>query len=419
MQAVEGRVANVELTGTYKDKNGLIKDFADKIRTKGPANTKDIERYLLLIDDLPGITAKAFMKPSATKGAGDLIIAVEQDFFEGSASVENRGSRFIGPWRAELVGAANSLFGIHDRTTLRLLGAQPLDELKYGELIHEEQIGSEGFRLKGRYAITSTEPGGSLSALGIQGDSNLFELEGLYPLLRGRQTNLNLLATFTHNNTTTDLAGVQIAEDKIRSVRLGGRFDFTDGFMGVNQIELTGTKGLDIFGATDDGVGRSRANGEHEFMRWNATVTRIQDLPVNKLSLLLTGTAQYSSDPLLASEEFTVGGGTFGRAYDAGEIAGDRGYSGAVELRYGGATGHDIVQSYQVYTYLDYGHVTNEAPVFGEVAEDSLTSTGIGARFNLAHDLSGYVELDKPLNKEVNAEGDDDSRLFFNLLKRF
>lgn len=419
VQAVEGRIANIEVTGQFKDKNDLIKSFADKIRSANAANTKEIERYLLLIDDLPGITARAFMKPSATQGAGDLIIAVDEDFFEGSASIENRGSRFIGPWRGELVGAFNSIFGIHDRTTLRALFASPLDELKFGEITHEEQIGSEGLRLKGRYAVTSTEPGGSLSNLGIQGDSNLFDLEGLYPLLRGRQMNLNLLGGFTHNNTSTDLAGAEIANDHIRSARLGGRFDFTDSLKGVSQLELLATKGLDIFDATDDGIGRSRANGEHDFLRLNGTVTRIQELPITDLSLFLSATGQYSNDPLLASEEFTVGGGMFGRTYDAGELAGDRGYAGVAELRYGGPVEADLLKAYQVYTFIDYGRVTNLSPVVGEVVHDSLTSAGIGTRFNLAYDVSGYIELDKPLNKDVNAEGDDDSRLFFNLLKRF
>lgn len=418
VQAVEGRIVNVEVTGTFKDNNGLIKAFADKIRSSQAANTKEIERYLLLIDDLPGITARSFMKPSATPGGGDLIIAVEEDFFEGSASIDNRGSRFVGRGRGELVGAFNSIFGIHDRTTLRALVASPTDELRYGEITHEQQLGSEGVRIKGRYAHTETEPGGSLSPLFIEGETDLFDIEGLYPIIRGRQMNLNLLAGFNANNSETDLAGLNIAKDRIRSVRAGARLDFTDGLRGVNQIEVSATQGLDVLNATNDGLGRSRANGEHEFFRANATVTRIQDI-WGDLSLLLSGTAQHSSDPLLASEEFTVGGPGFGRAYDSGEVAGDRGYAGQAELRYGRALQNEFLRSYQAYTYIDYGHITNLAPVVGEFRKDSITSAGLGVRFNLNYDVSGYVEWDTPLTKMVNAEGDDDSRFFFSLLKRF
>lgn len=419
VQALEGRIVNVQVTGNFKDSNGLIAKFADKIRSSNAANTREIERYLLLIDDLPGITARSFMKPSATKGGGDLIINVEEDFFEGSASIDNRGSRFVGRGRGELVGAFNSLFGIHDRTTLRAIVAAEPEELRFGEITHEEQIGSEGLRVKGRYAHTDTEPGGSLSALGIQGDTDLFDVEGLYPLLRGRQANFNLLGGFNATNSETDLAGINIAKDRIRSARFGARADFSDGLRGVNQLELIATQGLDVLNATSDGIGRSRANGEHEFMKVNASVTRVQDLFLPELSLMLSGAFQHSRDPLLASEEFTVGGPGFGRGYDAGEIAGDRGYSGIAELRYGGPVNNQYLQAYQLYTFLDYGHIKNLQPVVGEFREDSITSTGLGVRFNLAYDVSGYVEWDTPLTKMVNAEGDDDSRFFFNLLKRF
>lgn len=419
LRAVEGRVANVEVTGTYKDRGGLIRSMANKIKTAGPTNTSDIERYLLLIDDLPGITARSFVKPSQQQGGGDLVIVVEQDMFEGSASIDNRGSRFVGPWRGELVGAFNSLFGIHDRTTLRTILATQTEELQYGEITHEQQMFTEGLRVRGRYAITSTKPGGTLSPLGIEGDSELFDVEALYPLIRGRELNLGLNAGFSANNTVTELGGIEVGKDRIRTARLGTTLDFSDELRGINQFDLGVTQGLDVLDSTSDGAGRTRANAEHQFVRLNATATRVQDLWLPGVSALMSVTGQYSTDPLLASEEFTVGGPGFGRAYDSGELAGDRGYAGQLELRYGREVGGDLLASYQAYSFVDYGKVKNKSPVVGEVAEDSLTSAGLGVRYNLAYDLSGYLEAAVPLNKEVNAEGDDDPRFFMTLSKRF
>lgn len=419
VQAVEGRVENVEVTGEFKDRGGLIRSMANKIHSEGPTNTRDIERYLLLIDDLPGITARSFVKPSQSQGAGDLVIVVEQDLFEGSVTLDNRGTRFVGPWRGELVGAFNSLFGIHDRTTLRTIIASQSEELQYGEISHEEQLFTEGLRVKGRYAITSTKPGGSISALGIEGDSELFDIEALYPVIRSREVNLGINGGFTANNTTTELSGIEVGRDRIRSARLNSTFDFTDGLRGINQFDLGLTQGLSVLDATSDGIGRSRANGEHDFLRFNATATRVQDLWWPGVSALVSATGQYTSDPLLASEEFTVGGAGFGRGYDSGEIAGDKGYAGLLELRYSNAVASNWLQSYQLYTFVDYGKVKNINPVVGEVEEDSLTSTGVGVRYNLNYDLSGYLEIDKPLNKQVNAEGDDDTRVFMTLTKRF
>jgi hemolysin activation/secretion protein len=418
MRAVEGRITNVVLEGNFKDDNNLIRDLAEKIKAAGPSNTKDIERYLLLIDDLPGIKARSVVKPSVTPGGGDLVITVEQDDFEGSASIDNRGSDYLGPYRGTLIGAANSLFGIHDRTTVRGILTSQTSELRFADVTHEEQLGTEGFRLKGRFAVTRTEPGEELKAFDLKGNSHLFDLEGMYPILRGRQYNVNLLSGFTALNSETEISSITTAEDRVRSVRAGGQFDFTDALAGVNQFELLLTHGLDGLGATDDGAGRSRTNGEHSFFRTNLTATRIQELGGN-FSAQLSAAGQYSPDALLASEEFTVGGPEYGRAYDSGEIAGDRGVSGSLELRYTSDPFADFIKSQQFYVFYDAGKVWNKDAVVGEYSSASLASAGLGVRFNLEQDVYGYVELDTPLTRNVNSEHDDDSRIFFSLLKRF
>ncbi len=418
LQVIEGQLTEVEIVGDFKDHYDLIKNFAEKIKSSGPTNSEDLERYLLLIDDLPGIKARSLLQPSSTPGGGKLLITIEQDPFEGSLSIDNRGSKFLGRTRGTAVGAVNSLFGIHDRTTLRTILAQDTEELRFFDVSHEQQIGTEGMRLKGRFAITSTEPGSSLDINNVEGDSRLFNLEGLYPLIRGRQYNVNLLGGFTALNSESDILGIRVSEDRVRYLTAGTRIDFTDSWAGVTQFDISASQGVDWFNATDDGLGRTRSNGEHNFLRANVSAVRIQDLP-DRFSLFLSAAAQYSPDTLLSSEEFSVGGGQFGRAYDSGEITGDQGVSGAIELRYGGAVSNEYIKSYQLYSYYDIGKVWNDDALVGEQSHESLASSGLGIRFNLKYDLSGYVEVNKPLTRNVSAEGDDKARLFFSILKRF
>jgi hemolysin activation/secretion protein len=418
LSAVEGRIAGVRLVGKFRDKNGLIAAFADKIKASAVANTKEMERYLLLIDDLPGITAKSFIKPSETAGGGDLIINIEEDYFEGAVSIDNRSSKYIGPYKGTLVGAFSSTLGIHDRTTFRGIVTRETKELQFGEITHEEQIGSEGFKIKGQVTITSSEPGGNISLLGIQGDSRSYSLEGNYPLMRNRHYNLNLLGGLEALNSATDIQGIKTANDRVRTVHATAQFDVADSLKGVNKIDLTATQGLDILGATDDGLGRSRGNGAHRFLKGAIIATRVQTL-TDHYALMLSGAGQMSRNPLLSSEEFTVGGQSYGRAYDAGEITGDSGWAGVAELRYGASFSSRFIESYQVYGNIDYGRVNNKDPAVGEKSRDSLTSAGFGLRFNGVQNFSGYVELDKPLNKDVISEGNDGYRLFLSMLSRF
>lgn len=419
LQAVEGRIVNVKVVGNVPDKNNLIHDMANKIKSSGPANTKHLERYLLLINDLPGIHARSVVQPDEKiPGAADVIITVEEKKFEGSVSFDNRGSKFLGPYNATAVGAFNSLFGIHDRTTLRGITTVGTDEMRFMDITHEEQLGTEGTRLKGRFAITSTKPGGDLESLDIRGLSRLFDLEVMHPLIRNRQYNVNLIGGFTAINSDTDILGVNTGDDNIRLIRGGGHVDFTDPFAGVNQIDAEIAQGIFLFGTSDEGVGRSRASGEPNFTRENFTATRLQDI-WGPFSVKLSGTGQNSNDPLWVTEQFAIGGPEFGRAYDTGEITGDSGLAGLVELRYTGEPPGGFLQNYQFYGYYDGGKVWNNEVAFGEIDSASLASAGFGVRFNTEYDFTGYVELDKPLTRPVNSESDNGSRLFFSILKRF
>ncbi len=418
LEALEGRLTEVEVVGEFKDDQGLIQKLAEKIRSDGPSNSADLERYLLLIDDLPGIKARSVLQKSTTPGGGKLIITIDQDDFEGSGSIDNRGSRFLGQTRGTVVGAFNSLFGRHDRTTLRSIATKDRDELRFFDISHEEQIGSEGTRFKARYAVTLTKPGWTLKPLDVVGNSRLFDFEIMHPLIRGRQYNLNFIGGYTAINSKSKILGVRVSDDKVRYLHAGGSFDFTDSLAGVTQVDFEVAKGVDWFDSTSNGLGRTRANGQHNFLRSNLSATRIQSLADN-LSVQLSGDAQYSATPLLASEEFSVGGGQFGRAFDSGEITGDSGLAGAVELRYGDFAEHEYIKNYQFYGFYDIGKVWNKNPVVAELSRESLASAGVGVRFNLESDISGYLEIGKPLTHVVSSDSDDNFRIFFSLLKRF
>lgn len=417
LQAIEGHIAEIEINGDYTDKGGVIRDMAEKIRQAGPINANTLERYLLLMNDLPGITAHGVLRPSKEPDAADLVVTIEQSNFGGSVTGDDRGSRFLGPYRGSVVLDGNSLIGYQDRTTLRSI-VTPGHELKFVDVTHQEYVGSEGLRIEGRFALTDTRPGGRIKDLNIQGESLLFELNALYPLLRGRELNFSLTGGMSALNSQTDVLDIRTATDRVRSMHVGGHFDATDAWRGVTLADIDVIKGLPTFDATPDGDGRSRVNAVRDFTRTTATATRIQSLWDN-WSLMTSATGQYSGDALLSSEQFTIGGGTYGRAYDAGELAGDAGMAGVAELRYGQPVKDFFLTSWQAYTFYDIGKVYNLKPVVGEKSEDSGASTGVGVRFDLMYDFFGSAEYARALSHSINAEDGRKSRIFVSLSKKF
>jgi len=135
--------------------------------------------------------------------------------------------------------------------------------------------------------------------------------------------------------------------------------------------------------------------------------------------LLVAGSAQFAVDRLLASEEFAVGGTQYGRGYDTAEISGDHGIAIKTEIQYAHKINRKYFKDAQTYFFIDYGSIWQKNAAGGEVKQEGLTSTGIGIRYNITKEISGYAELAKPLDKLVTAEKNRDWRIFFSLAARF
>ena len=65
---IEGYINNVSIEGDFKGDKDILDNYLGKIRTSGPLNSNQLERYLLLINDLAGTKANAVLRPSPGKG---------------------------------------------------------------------------------------------------------------------------------------------------------------------------------------------------------------------------------------------------------------------------------------------------------------------------------------------------------------
>jgi len=135
-------------------------------------------------------------------------------------------------------------------------------------------------------------------------------------------------------------------------------------------------------------------------------------------ALVLAGEGQYARHELLSSEEFGIGGKSYGRAFDSSEITGDRGYAVRAEVQYAVPPLHDWLSYAQLYAFSDYGSVWNyEAG--SRHGRQSLASAGGGVRFGLVERLDATVELAKPFMRSPFTTQDRGVRAFFSLATRF
>jgi hemolysin activation/secretion protein len=429
LQAVEGFVDRVIPEGEIAGSRRLIDAFAARIRNARPLTAAELERNLLLIGDLPGVNVQGVLEPSPTAfGAADLRVIVSHRPAEGFAMVDNRGSRFVGPWNITVGGSAYSPLGLYEQFDLLAAFTPDSDEFGY---------------IQGQFSfpIGPADSGDVLQLFGAGGrvrpniPSNLFPFDSearsfegratyFHPFLRSRASNLSGRASFIWRDVSTRISDLPAdinnpTDDRVRALQLRGTYDFTDRIGGVSLIDLQLNRGIDVFGASNSGENTSRqTSAGASFTYANATISRNQRL-AEQWSLYFEANGQYSWDPLLPTERMGVGGQRFGRGYPPGNITGDHGIAGKLELRYGGLAGWAMLDSYQVYGFLDGGRTWDvEGP--GAVRGD-LVSGGLGARLNLTERVSFNPELTHQLigNPADRPGRHHETRFLFSLVTRF
>jgi len=420
LRIIEGYIDKIKIQGPVRGPRKLINKYKKNILKSRPLRVSDLERYLLLIDDLPGVTAKSVLAPSEDKpSATTMTLILADKAFVGHIGTDNRGSKFNGPYQFLGGVTVNSLLGDHSRAGLQGVFTSQTDELLFLNAFYDLPINQEGTRLFFSSSVSKSEPGSTLKQFDINGDSSSITLRLTHPFLRSRAKNLTGHLGFSGRNSTTKILGLLDSEDRLRVMNMGVSYDYADEYKGVNLIRLNLSKGLNIFDATESGSSNlSRSQGKSNFTKLTGNLMRIQNLSPS-WNLLGAASWQYSFDKLLASEEFGVGGSQYGRAYDSSEITGDHGIAFKVELQKAFRPAWDYLSDFQLYSFLDYGSVWNKVQTSTGAKRQDLTSIGLGMRFNITDSISGYLEMNQPISDNVAAEGNKDPRLFFSLSNRF
>lgn len=427
IQVIEGYVDKIVVEGDAIKDSDRIKRIAEKITTFRPLKNDQLERYLLLINDIPGVSARGVLRPSATPGASDLVLVGERKRFDGYTSADNRGTRYVGPYQFQLGGAANNLLGFNESTGLRGIITSQTNELRMVDFDHDEPVSDEGTRAKLQIQASKVEPGYTLKPQEITSNQYYGALGGSHPIIRSRTENWSVRSRLDMRNVTVEEfnGATLVSEDRIRALRVGTSYDIVDTMLNAPAVSLVGIEvgqGLNMLNATPTGSANlSRSDGHSQFTKLGFEGQRLQTLG-GGFNLLLAAIGQYSFSGLLASEEFAFGGAQYGRGFDPAELVGDQGIAAKAELQWGQTLGDSFLRDYQIYIFFDGGAVWQIQAVPGTKWAASATSTGFGVRLNVLDNYSGYLEVGKPITGSVAALGAEDgknARVFFGLVARF
>jgi hemolysin activation/secretion protein len=414
LRAVEGYISEVKLDGDIGPAGTLVYEFLEHLTWIRPVNNADLERYLLLAQDIPGVSVRAVLRRATEPGAVELVAQLSRKPFSAFAQYDNLGSNEAGPNEMLLRGATNSFTRFGEQFEAIFYNTFNREQL-FGQVDASAFLGADGLRLAGYWGRGNSMPGGALAGTGFIGNYTIAGLDLAYPVIRSRRLNLTPDISFDYYDSTVDVNGLngqstQFNSGHLRMLRAGGALDFQDAAVAdlpaANLAILKVSQGLPGLGASSTSEEPSHQpilGNRTDFTKLAGELTRVQNLftfgdVMTSLKLTLGG--QYTGDILPPSEKFFCCGLRWSRGYFYGQVTGDRGVGTGAELQFNtGFTDVPILApnhrlDVQFYGFYDFGRFYNLAPGTFNQTVDSL---GIGARSNLTSwlfvDLAGVRRL--------------------------
>ncbi len=413
---VEGFVADVRYEDDIGPARAAVERLVGGLRGVKPISVAEIERRLLLANDLAGLTVRGTLEPSPNERGGSVLtVRTERKPTDGQVTLDNRASPYLGRGQLQVSHAWNAVGERADRITLNARTSVPTGRSIGIGAGYDALIGSNGTMLTLALSHARSNPRRELEPLDVKSRVTSGLGTVTVPVIRSRDENLRAFGQVEVRDVDTDLTGIEFTRDRLRIVRAGVSYDRSDLWDGITTVRATLHQGLHGLGASDNGSAlASRANGRSDFTKLTFDLTRLQQI-APRLSAVGSFTSQFSRRPLLASEEIALGGASFGRAYDEGELSSDNGIAAMVELRYV----PDVrANTLQLYGYIDGGRVW-AAEGGNEVTPRKLTSFGGGVRAKLNDYFYASFEIAKPMNTIVRTEGNKDPRAFVSLTALF
>lgn len=420
---VEGYIDKVDIQGDAGGAHRLLEEQAQRIKETRPLTAEILERELLLAGDLAGLTVRSVLTPSETEiGAADLTLIVEAKPVDVYLAADNYSSRYLG--REEFIGQlyANDLFDLAGQVGVTaVVTPDSGPEMAYGALSYEVPLSADGLSLFSSYSYSRTRPGEELKDIDTKGKAEALRIEVSYPFLRARDFNFTGTVGMYGGNVSSENEVLQPAfDDKIRHTYVRLFVNGLDDQGGYNTASVSYYRGVSWFGASKNGdANLSRADADSDYQILNFEASRWQPL-VGNFSLLLAAAGQTSfNETLLSSEEWSIGGSYFSRAFDPSEISGEKGLAGSIELQYTPPEQVPWMSNFQFFGFYEGGIVAQTETLPGEEKTESILSLGVGFRTTINNRVDAEMFVAQPFSRNVNAEGDRNTRLFFSVSTSF
>jgi len=366
-------------------------DILDRMKPvqEEPIFQKDtLEKTILQLNDILGLTSKITLKPGQKLGTSDVLLEVtESRPYRISFDGDNFGSRFTGEQRFGFTGALGSALTFGDQFSFRLVKSD--EDQFFLNPTYTLPLNNDGSSLHFSYIFSEFDLGDSLVALNSGGKANIVSLVLNHVVHRKRTSEFHLNLGGELRYFENEILAQPSSNDKIQNVyfAFGGFLaDFLDGRTFYNFHFQQG------FGETDvtDPL-NSRFLGRGDVFISKMEAQRYQSAFFLNSYFVLQGRGQLVDRRMLSPDLFPIGGWGYVRGYPLAEAAGDNGYTLSIEYVLpfpfkiplsDKPQMRSLDQVVSLFAFLDHGEIFVKSPQPGETDVD-LQGAGGGVRVNI------------------------------------
>jgi hemolysin activation/secretion protein len=394
LEVIEGQIGTIGFEGNHRYSSQTLHRFVQYVHSGDIYQTGPLEKDLQDLNGLPGLAARAVLKPGTKYGTSDVTIKTQETPFTGNLVFDNYGRKDTGRYRESATVTVNNPTGIGDQLTV--LGTHSTtNQLNYGYVDYSVPLDAEGLRFDANYGYARFRVSPPFP---VGGRNANVELSLQQPWVRTTTDTFSTSAGYINTRADADLTGLSISNTKLNLLDLSGTYAHNWGSGGVSQ---------GVVDVHTNFTSASPADRNRERFRLEIDAQHVQPLPL-RLQVLAHVNGIYTPDPLADTEQLSIGGPTSIRGFQSSEARGDRGYYAQLTLRRPFSIGAVTLVP---RVFGDTGRVNTVDPAPKSATGNSLTSAGAGGDV-LYRTAQIKLDWSYPLDSRPVSDGLNHGRVF-------
>lgn len=417
LKVTENRVGQLRVKGSRYFDLEKIKRTAPSLREGTLPNLdSDVKRDVIALNQWPDRRVTPALRAGLKPGTVDVDLNVEDTYpLHGSVELNNSSSPNTTPLRASATLRYDNLWqlGHSASVTYQEAPLRPQDSRVYS----------------GSYVARTNLNWLNILIYGVKSESNVATVGGASVIGPGQQIGTRAVMTLPTQGELVHTLSVgadykrfgQIIDFGTPNSTISAPVEYVPLVAGYNAtflgegrqtvLDATFTAGLRGIGSQPDVFDNRRFKATPNFIHARVAVSHTQDGPAG-MQLFVKMQGQASDQPLVSSEQYSLGGLETVRGYAESEVLGDYGFAGTVELRtpnlapffeqkltnpLGEPIKFNALNEWRFFAFADGGRTRIYHPLVEQQAQFDVASYGFGTRIKFLKYFNGMALVGVPL----------------------